>query len=136
MSEPFELDGHQAVIGASVGIAVGPGDGLRPDRLLRNADLALYRAKGDGRGTFRFFEPAMDLQMQTRRIMERDLRKALPAGEFELYYQPVVNLASGEISGFEALIRWNHPETRLGLSGRLHSAGRGDRLHRPDRESG
>jgi diguanylate cyclase (GGDEF)-like protein len=110
VGEPFDIDGHQAVIGASVGIAVGPGDGLRPDRLLRNADLALYRAKGDGRGTFRFFEPAMDLQMQTRRIMERDLRKALPAGEFELYYQPVVNLKSSEISGFEALIRWNHPD--------------------------
>ncbi|HEX9470452.1 MAG TPA: EAL domain-containing protein [Bradyrhizobium sp.] len=113
ISEPFDLDGHQAVIGASIGIAVGPGDGLRPDKLLRNADLALYRAKGDGRSTFRFFEPAMDLQMQTRRIMERDLRKALPAGEFELYYQPVVNLASNEISGFEALIRWNHPEKGL-----------------------
>ena len=113
ISEPFDLDGHQAVIGASIGIAVGPGDGLRPDRLLRNADLALYRAKGDGRGTFCFFEPAMDLQMQTRRIMEQDLRKALPAGEFELYYQPVVNLASNEISGFEALIRWNHPQRGL-----------------------
>jgi diguanylate cyclase (GGDEF)-like protein len=110
ISEPFDLDGHQATIGASVGIAIGPSDGLRPDQLLRNADLALYRAKGDGRGTFRFFEPAMDLQMQTRRIMERDLRKALPAGEFELHYQPVINLASGDISGFEALIRWNHPE--------------------------
>jgi len=110
ISEPYDIDGHQAVIGASIGIAVGPGDGLRPDRLLRNADLALYRAKGDGRGTFRFFEPAMDLQMQTRRIMEQDLRKALAGGEFELYYQPVVNLASNEISSFEALIRWNHPE--------------------------
>jgi diguanylate cyclase (GGDEF)-like protein len=113
MSEPFDIDGHQAVIGASIGIAVGPGDGLRPDRLLRNADLALYRAKADGRGTFHFFEPAMDLQMQTRRIMEQDLRRALPAGEFELYYQPVVNLASNEISGFEALIRWNHPTKGL-----------------------
>jgi len=110
LCKPFDLDGHQAVIGASVGIAVGPGDGLRPDKLLRNADLALYRAKGDGRGTFRFFEPVMDLQMQTRRIMEQDLRKALNAGEFELHYQPVVNLANNEISGFEALIRWNHPE--------------------------
>ncbi len=110
MSEPFDLDGHQAVIGASIGIAVGPSDGLGPDDLLRNADLALYRAKGDGRGTFRFFEAAMDLQMQTRRIMERDLRKALSSGQFELYYQPVVNLASGDISGFEALIRWNHPD--------------------------
>jgi diguanylate cyclase (GGDEF)-like protein len=113
ISEPFEIDGHQAVIGASVGIAVGPGDGLRPDKLLRNADLALYRAKSDGRGTFHFFEPGMDLQMQTRRIMEQDLRKALPAGEFELYYQPVVNLARNEISGFEALIRWNHPKNGL-----------------------
>ena len=113
LSEPFEIDGHQAVIGVSIGIAVGPGDGLRPDRLLRNADLALYRAKGDGRGTFCFFQPAMDLQMQTRRLMEQDQRKALPAGEFELYYQPVVNLASNEISGFEALIRWNHPQRGL-----------------------
>jgi len=110
MSEPYDIEGQQAVIGASIGIAVGPGDGSSPDKLLRNADLALYRAKGDGRGTFRFFEPAMDLQMQTRRVMEQEMRKALPAGEFELYYQPVVNLASNEISGFEALIRWNHPK--------------------------
>jgi diguanylate cyclase (GGDEF)-like protein len=109
LSEPYDIDGHQAVIGASIGISVGPGDGRSPDKLLRNADLALYRAKGDGRGTFRFFEPVMDLQMQTRRVMEQDLRKALPSGEFELHYQPVVNLASNEISGFEALIRWNHP---------------------------
>ena len=110
LSEPYDIiDGQQAVIGVSIGISVGPGDGSSPDKLLRNADLALYRAKSDGRGTFRFFEPVMDLQMQTRRIMEQDLRKALPAGEFELHYQPVVNLASKEISGFEALIRWNHP---------------------------
>ncbi|UPK04866.1 EAL domain-containing protein [Bradyrhizobium sp. 170] len=109
LSEPYDIDGQQAVIGVSIGISVGPGDGANPDKLLRNADLALYRAKSDGRGTFRFFEPVMDLQMQTRRIMEQDLRKALPAGEFELHYQPVVNLASKEISGFEALIRWNHP---------------------------
>jgi EAL domain-containing protein (putative c-di-GMP-specific phosphodiesterase class I) len=78
--------------------------------MLRHADLALYRAKSDGRSTFRFFEPDMNQQMQARRIMEQDLRKALPSGEFELYYQPVVNLESKEISGFEALLRWNHPE--------------------------
>jgi diguanylate cyclase (GGDEF)-like protein len=113
MSEPFDIDGHQTAIGASVGIAVGPGDGLTPEELLRNADLALYRAKRDGRGTFRFFEPGMDLQMQARRIMEQDLRKALPAREFELYYQPIINLANNEISGFEALIRWNHPTRGL-----------------------
>ena len=113
LGEPFDIDGHQILIGVSIGIAVGPGDGLTPDKLLRNADLALYRAKGDGRGTFRFFEPVMDLQMQTRRILEQDLRKALSAGEFELYYQPVVNLASHTVTGFEALIRWNHPERGL-----------------------
>jgi len=113
ISEPFDLDGHRAVIGTSVGIATAPGEGLTPDKLLRNADLALYRAKDHGRGTFRFFEPAMDLQMQTRRVMEQDLRRALPAGEFELYYQPVVDLASNEVSGFEALIRWNHPKHGL-----------------------
>jgi diguanylate cyclase (GGDEF)-like protein len=111
ISEPYDIDdGQQALVGTSIGIAVSPGDGDAPDKLLRNADLALYRAKGDGRGTFRFFEPAMNEQMQGRRVMELDLRKALPAGEFELYYQPVVNLESNEISGFEALIRWNHPE--------------------------
>jgi diguanylate cyclase (GGDEF)-like protein len=110
MSMPYDLNGHQAVVGASIGIAVSPGDGSSCDNLLRNADLALYRAKADGRGTFRFFEPVMDLQMQTRRTMELDLRKALPAGQFELYYQPVVNVASNEIRGFEALIRWNDPE--------------------------
>ncbi len=113
LSEPYDIGGQQAVIGVSIGISVGPSDGPSPDKLLRNADLALYRAKSDGRGTFRFFEPVMDLQMQTRRIMEQDLRKALPAGEFELHYQPVVNLASNEISGLEALIRWNHPTKGL-----------------------
>jgi diguanylate cyclase (GGDEF)-like protein len=113
VSEPYDVDGQQVVIGTSVGIAVGPADGLSPDELMRNADLALYRAKGDGRGTFRFFEQAMDAQMQERRAMERDLRKALAAGEFELHYQPVVNLARDEIRGFEALIRWRHPEKGL-----------------------
>ena len=76
-SEPYDIDGHQVVIGTSVGIAVGPADGTTPDQLMRNADLALYRAKGDGRGTYRFFEPEMDAQMQARRAMEYDLRKAL-----------------------------------------------------------
>jgi predicted signal transduction protein with EAL and GGDEF domain len=110
VGRPYEIDGHQVSIGASIGIAVGRYDVASPERLMRNADLALYQAKGGGRGTFRFFEPDMDAQMQARRAMENDLRKALAAGEFELYYQPAVNLASNEICGFEALIRWHHPE--------------------------
>jgi diguanylate cyclase (GGDEF)-like protein len=110
LSEPLDVDGHHVVIGTSVGIAVGPCDGDSPGELLRNADLALYRAKSDGRGTYRFFEAEMDAQMQARRILEQDLRKALAGGEFELHYQPVVDLGSHRISGCEALVRWHHPE--------------------------
>ena len=113
VSAPYDLDGTQVVIGTSVGIAIGPADGETPDQLIRNSDLALYRAKADGRGTYRFFGPEMDAQMQVRRTMEYDLRKALAAGEFELHYQPVVNLGTDAISGVEALIRWRHPEKGL-----------------------
>jgi diguanylate cyclase (GGDEF)-like protein/PAS domain S-box-containing protein len=113
IASPFNLDGHQAVIGVSIGIAVAPIDASEPEHLLKNADLALYRAKTDGRGTYRFFEPEMDALMQKRRALELDLRKALVDGEFELYYQPLVNLESGDVSGFEALLRWNHPERGL-----------------------
>jgi diguanylate cyclase (GGDEF)-like protein len=110
IGEPYEIEGHQVITGTSVGIAVAPTDGAAAEQLVKNADLALYRAKGDGRGTFRFFEPGMDAQMQARRALENDLRRAVTAGEFELYFQPVVHLASDAITGFEALIRWNHPE--------------------------
>jgi predicted signal transduction protein with EAL and GGDEF domain len=113
VTEPYQIDGHQAVIGTSVGIAIGPTDSATPDHLMRNADLALYRAKDDGRGAFRFFEAGMDAKMQERRAMEHDLRKALVAGEFELFYQPIVNLGTNEISGFEALLRWHHPHKGL-----------------------
>lgn len=113
ISAPFDLDGHQVVIGSSIGIAFGPTDATDPNQLLKNADMALYRAKADGRGIFRFFEPEMDALMQRRRTMELDLRRALVAGEFELYYQPLVNLETGAICGFEALLRWNHPERGL-----------------------
>ena len=113
LGEPYEIDGHQVVIGVSIGIAVGPLDAATPERLMRNADLALYQAKDAGRGTSRFFEPEMDAQMQARRTLESELRKAYAAGAFELYYQPVVNLASNDICAFEALIRWHHPEKGL-----------------------
>ncbi len=109
MSAPFDLGEHHVVIGTSVGIAVAPGDGVDSDQLLKNADLALYRAKADGRGIFRFFEAEMDAKIQARRRLELDLHKAVSAGEFELYYQPIVSLKSNKIGGFEALLRWNHP---------------------------
>ena len=113
ISRPYEIDGQQVNIGTSVGIAIGPGDGQNPDVLMRNADLALYRAKEEGRGAFCFFEPGMDEAMRERRNMEIDLRRALAAGQFELHYQPIVNLGTNEISAFEALIRWRHPEKGL-----------------------
>ena len=109
-SEPFEVHGHQVIIGTSIGIAMAPADGNEPDQLLRNADMALYRAKAEGRGTYHFFQPGMDAQMQERRRLELDLRKAMLNSEFELYYQPLIQIANGEVCGFEALIRWNHPE--------------------------
>jgi diguanylate cyclase (GGDEF)-like protein len=107
---PFDLGGHQAVIGASIGISVAPSDGDDVDELLKKADLALYRAKEDGRGTYRFFEPEMDARMQRRRALELDLRQALALGQFVVHYQPLLNLESDQISGFEALLRWRHPE--------------------------
>jgi diguanylate cyclase (GGDEF)-like protein len=108
--EPFDVRGHQVVIGTSVGIALAPNDGTEPDQLLRNADMALYRAKAEGRGTYHFFQPEMDAQMQERRRLELDLRRALAGEQFELHYQPLVDIDNGKVSGFEALLRWNHPE--------------------------
>ena len=113
LSTPFDVDGKYIVIGTSIGIAVAPGDGADPDQLLKNADVALYLAKGDGRGRHRFFEPEMDRRLQLRRSLELDLRSAIVNGEFELHYQPIFNLRSGAVSGFEALIRWNSPTRGL-----------------------
>ena len=110
IAKPFELDGHHVVIGASVGIAIAPNDASDPDKLLKNADMALYRAKSDGRDSWRFFEPDMDARMQARRAIEIDLRRALVRGEFEVYYQPLIALNVEKITGFEALLRWHHPE--------------------------
>ncbi|HEX3496637.1 MAG TPA: diguanylate cyclase, partial [Methylocella sp.] len=109
LSEPFDIEGQQALIGASAGIALAPIDGETAEQLLGNADVALYQAKEGGRDAFRFFEPGMDASLQARRTLELDLRNALRAGEFELYYQPLVTLATDVIYGFEALLRWHHP---------------------------
>ncbi len=108
--KPYQIDGHQIVTDISIGISVAPFDGTEPDQLLKNADMALYGAKADGRGTFRFFEPEMDTRMKARRELEMDLRHAIASKEFELYYQPLVNLQKNEITAFEALLRWNHPK--------------------------
>ncbi len=106
----YMVEGHLLTIGASVGVAVAPGDGTTADILLKNADLALYRSKTDGRGTFRFFEPEMDARMQARRRLELDMRQALARREFLLHYQPQMNLENNRLTGCEALIRWRHPE--------------------------
>jgi predicted signal transduction protein with EAL and GGDEF domain len=98
------------VIGASIGIAMAPGDGDDSEKLLKHADMALTRAKNDSRGTFSFFESGMDARAQTRRKIETDLRDAIQGDVLRPYYQPLVDLATGRITGFEALVRWPHPE--------------------------
>ena len=109
LAEPFEVDGHRIVIGTSVGIALAGDSQTTADILLKSADLALYRAKADGRGAWAFFEPEMDARMQARRLLENDLRAALADNQFTVFYQPLIETTHGEISGFEALIRWSHP---------------------------
>jgi diguanylate cyclase (GGDEF)-like protein len=110
LSMPYDLDGLEAVIGACVGIARAPVDGQHADLLLKNADMALYRAKSEGRACWRFFEPGMDAKAKARRKLELDLRNAVAADAFELYYQPLMNLRTNRISTCEALLRWPHAE--------------------------
>jgi diguanylate cyclase (GGDEF)-like protein len=109
LSEPYQLDAHTIVMSASVGIAIAPDDSELPEELAQKSDLALYCAKSDGRGTYRFFEPGMDATLRTRRELEHDLGLAVERGEFEVHYQPVLDLEASRISGFEALVRWSHP---------------------------
>jgi diguanylate cyclase (GGDEF)-like protein/PAS domain S-box-containing protein len=110
LSAAYDFDGVEVVIGASIGIALSPGDGDTSEELMRNADMALYQAKSDGGGVHHFFEREMDRQAQKRRDMELDLRRAFANGEFEVHYQPLVDIAADRISGFESLLRWQHPE--------------------------
>ena len=116
--EPFECLGHRLLTDASMGVALAPEDGSDLDQLLRNADLAMYSAKADGRRTYRFFEPEMDARVQSRRALEHDLREAIAGGDlssggFEVYYQPLLKLADDSVSGCEALLRWRHPRRGL-----------------------
>ena len=111
IGDPYQLDGHSVVIGATIGIAMAPGDGDDAERLLKNADMALTRAKNKSRGTFSFFEAGMDARAQKpRRKIEIDLRDAIQNDVLRPHYQPLIGLSSGRITGLEALVRWPHPE--------------------------
>jgi diguanylate cyclase (GGDEF)-like protein len=107
---PYDLNGHVVIADTSIGIAIAPNDGLDVDQLLKNADMALYGAKADGRGAYRFFEADMDARVKSRRSMELALRRALEIGEFELHYQPILDLDQDCVTCCEALLRWRHPE--------------------------
>jgi diguanylate cyclase (GGDEF)-like protein len=107
---PFHVHGREVLVEASIGISIAPDDAADPGELIKNSELALQRAKSEGRGLTRFFEAEMDERMKARRVIETAIRHALATGEFSLYYQPVVDLADGRITGCEALIRWHHPD--------------------------
>jgi diguanylate cyclase (GGDEF)-like protein/PAS domain S-box-containing protein len=110
LTEPYEVDQHTLYIGASVGLAIGPRDGRTAEMLIRSADLALYRSKDAGGGSFHAYEPQLHMQAEERRVLEIALRGALEKDELHLAYQPVVDGNSGRLTGFEALLRWTHPE--------------------------
>jgi diguanylate cyclase (GGDEF)-like protein len=110
VEQPFNIEGHEISVGASVGIAIAHPGSVSTDDFLKSADLAMYCAKSDGRRTYRLFNPEMDELVQKRRALERDIRLTLAEGGFRLFYQPLVNLTSKKVTSFEALIRWQHPE--------------------------
>jgi diguanylate cyclase (GGDEF)-like protein len=109
-STPFIIEGHEIHTSICIGIAIAPEHGTTAEQLMKCADLALYRAKDQGRNSWRFFDPQMDVQIQARRALEVDLHRALCAGEFHLHYQPLINLATNDVVGMEALVRWTHPQ--------------------------
>jgi diguanylate cyclase (GGDEF)-like protein len=110
VGQPCSIDGHDVTVGASVGIAVARPGEMNTESFLKSADLAMYSAKSDGRGTYRMFDAEMDAIVQARRILEQDMRRALAQGDFRLFYQPLVNLQTKRVTAFEALMRWQHPE--------------------------
>lgn len=110
LSRPYDIDKHTLYVGASVGVATGPRDGRTAEMLIRSADLALYRSKDAGGGTFRSYEPQLHVDAEERRVLEMALRKAVQNCEMHLNYQPVVSADTGDLTGFEALLRWTHPE--------------------------
>ncbi|TIS06443.1 MAG: EAL domain-containing protein, partial [Mesorhizobium sp.] len=113
IGKPYRDKGREMHVGVSLGIALYPSDGQDADTLLTNADMALYRGKSEGRNIYRFFEPGMDAMVRERLALEADLEAALPRREFELDFQPILDIASGEIVGAEALMRWRSPSRGL-----------------------
>jgi diguanylate cyclase (GGDEF)-like protein/PAS domain S-box-containing protein len=128
VSAPYSIEGHHVTIGATLGISLAPEDGTDPDQLLQNADLALYRSKNDGRGGYRFFEPGMDARALARRALELDLRAGIGRGEFEVHYQPLLDIQGSKIISFEALLRWKHPQRGLLLPNSFLSVAEETRL--------
>jgi diguanylate cyclase (GGDEF)-like protein/PAS domain S-box-containing protein len=110
LKAPFDIGGHEVAIGVSIGISIAPNDATEREQMLKNCDLALYTAKDGGRGTYSFYQPEMEARVKARRALEADLRHAIMCGEFELHYQPLVNLRDNKVTVCEALLRWPHPE--------------------------
>ena len=134
LTEPFQISGHEVVVGASIGIALAPRDGSNADLLLKNADMALYRAKSDGRRAWRFFENGMDVMAQARRNLQLDLRSALASNAFEIHYQPLLNLHTKTDFDLRGVAALAASGARHGLAGGIHSRGRGNGADRRDRQ--
>ena len=113
LNEPFEIDGHRLNISTSIGIALAPEEGTDSGELMKKADMALYRAKAEGRNSYSFFDPAMTALVDARHNLENDLRAAIAGKQFELHYQPIIDVKTQKACAFEALVRWRHPRKGL-----------------------